>query len=410
MIYFGDTELLGLKIGNTDISAVYAGDLLIWPTSVTGWSVTPSQIEVEASGGSENIKIASLSAWTISSSESWVTFSQNSGDSGRTTVTATIASHTSSSSRTATITVTDGTNVSTISVSQEAYENYASQYFTMEILTAGTIVWKAGTSTTTSTRRTIQYSKNNGAWTSIKATTGGVSFSVSVGDIVRFKGTNTTYSTQSGGTYAHTFSSSTASFNAYGNIMSLISGDNFQTAYTFSATYVFRNFFNNTNVLDASNLVLPATALTEGCYMAMFGSAKLQRPPKLPATVLAKSCYFNMFLSVSALTEVPELPATALTENCYRAMFYQCTNITTAPDLPAPALATNCVYQMFDGCTKLSYIKCLATSILSTSNRTNWVRNVASSGTFVKSPDITESAWGRGVTGIPNGWTVINNS
>ena len=32
MIYFGDTELYGVKIGNTDISAIYAGDLLIYPT------------------------------------------------------------------------------------------------------------------------------------------------------------------------------------------------------------------------------------------------------------------------------------------------------------------------------------------------------------------------------------------
>ena len=120
MIYLGDTELLGVKMGSTDISAIYAGDLLIWPTTVTAWSVTPTQFEVASSGGTENIKIASLSSWTISASESWVTFSQNSGDSGRTTVVATVASHTSNSARTATITVTDGTNTSTIAVSQKA--------------------------------------------------------------------------------------------------------------------------------------------------------------------------------------------------------------------------------------------------------------------------------------------------
>ena len=121
MIYTGSNEILGIKLGNTDISAIYAGDLLIYPTSVTGWSVIPTQIEMTASGGTEEIKIASMSAWTITSSESWVTFSQNSGDSGRTTVTATIASNQASSARTATITVTDGTNVSTIAVSQAKY-------------------------------------------------------------------------------------------------------------------------------------------------------------------------------------------------------------------------------------------------------------------------------------------------
>jgi len=408
MIYLGSNEIAAIKLGNTDISAIYAGDLLIWPTSVTGWSVTPATIEMEASGGTENIRITSLSAWSITSSESWITFSQNSGDSGRTTVEATIASHTDSSARTATITVTDGTNVSTISVSQEAYADYASQYLTFEILSAGTISWKAGSNS--ATKRTIQYSKNGGSWVSITSSTAGTSFSVAVGDKVRFKGTNTTYSTQSGGTYANSFSGSTAVFNAYGNVMSMIRGDDFLTAKTFSSTYVFRNFFNTTKMVDASNLVLAATALTEGCYMAMFGTTTmLQKPPKiLPATTLAKSCYFNMFLSASTLTEAPILPAMTLTENCYRAMFYSCTNLTTAPELPAPTLATNCYYQMFDQCSKLNYIKCLATNILAASNRTNWVRNVAASGTFVKAASMT--SWPTGTNGIPSGWTVENNT
>ncbi len=121
MLYFGSNEIAAIKLGNPDISAIYAGDLLIWPTSVTGWSVEPSTIEMSASGGTENIRITSLSAWIITSSESWITFSQNSGDSGRTTVVATIASHTDSSARTATITVTDGVNVSTIAVTQSKY-------------------------------------------------------------------------------------------------------------------------------------------------------------------------------------------------------------------------------------------------------------------------------------------------
>lgn len=117
MIYTGSNEILGIKLGNSDIEAIYAGDLLIYPTTVTAWSVTPTQIETVLTGGTEQIKIASLSAWTISSSENWITFSQASGDSGRTTVIATIAANTTTA-RTATITVTDGTNTTTISVSQ----------------------------------------------------------------------------------------------------------------------------------------------------------------------------------------------------------------------------------------------------------------------------------------------------
>lgn len=405
MIYFGDTELYGVKIGNTDISAIYAGDLLIWPTSVTGWSVSPEEIQMEASGGTENIRITSLSAWTITSSESWITFSQNSGDSGRTTVEAIIASHQTDSARTATITVTDGTNVSTISVSQEAYEDYAHQYFTMEVLSAGNINWRAGSNS--ATKRTIQYSKNGGSWVSITSSTGGTSFSVAVGDKVRFKGTNTTYSTQSASTYSNTFYGTTAKVKLYGNIMSLVAGDNFQTAETFSSTYVFRSILSVSSVMDAENLILPATALTEGCYLGLLADTNITIAPKLPATNLAKSCYWNIFLRCSNLVTPSELPATTMKESCYRAMYYG-TSITTAPDLPAPTLATNCYYQMFEQCSKLNYIKCLATNISATTPLTNWVRGVPSSGTFVK--DASMTSWPRGNNGIPNNWTVVDNS
>lgn len=121
MIYLGNGEIQNIYLGNAPIQGIYAGDLLIWPTSGAGWSVEPSTIEMAASGGTEIITITSPSPWTITSSESWITFSQNSGGSGSTTVEATIASHTDSSARTATITVTDGTNVSTIAVSQAKY-------------------------------------------------------------------------------------------------------------------------------------------------------------------------------------------------------------------------------------------------------------------------------------------------
>ncbi len=136
MIYLGSNEIQGIKLGNTDISAIYAGDLLIYPTTVTAWSVTPTQIEKASTGGTEQIKIAALSAWTITSSESWITFSQNSGDSGRTTVVATIPANTSTA-RTATITVTDGTNTSTISVSQSGLA-FSVSPVSIDVLSAAT--------------------------------------------------------------------------------------------------------------------------------------------------------------------------------------------------------------------------------------------------------------------------------
>jgi len=58
---------------------------------------------------------------------------------------------------------------------------------------------------------------------------------------------------------------------------------------------------------------------------------------------------------------------------------------------------------MFDGCSKLNYIKMMAL-YHSDSALANWVRNVSSTGTFVKN---AAAGWNiRGVNGIPTGWTV----
>jgi hypothetical protein len=133
----------------------------------------------------------------------------------------------------------------------------------------------------------------------------------------------------------------------------------------------------------------------------------LTTAPELPATTLAYGCYRNMFSGCSSLTTAPELSATTLANDCYESMFRGCTSLETAPELPATTLADYCYYYMFAGCIKLNTITCLAVNRISTNNSTtNWVSGVASAGTFVKHPDVSESTWGRGVNGIPDNWTV----
>ena len=58
---------------------------------------------------------------------------------------------------------------------------------------------------------------------------------------------------------------------------------------------------------------------------------------------------------------------------------------------------------MFWGCKKVNYIKCLATNISATSCTENWVKGVASSGTFVSHKSM--SSWTTGVNGKPSGWS-----
>ena len=139
----------------------------------------------------------------------------------------------------------------------------------------------------------------------------------------------------------------------YGNIMSLLKGDNFVNT-TLTSKYSFAGLFECSAIENASNIILPSNT-TEDCYYNMFfGCTKLNKTPELPATILAEGCYNSMFSSCTALTVAPELPATTLASNCYRYMFNGCTNLTTAPELPATTLAAYCYYSMFNKCSSLT--------------------------------------------------------
>jgi len=242
---------------------------------------------------------------------------------------------------------------------------------TFDILEDGTIGWK---NTGGSYTRTIEYSKNGGAWTSITSTTSGVTFAVSEGDVVRFRGNNAYYS--QGASYYNCFTS-TCRFNVRGNVMSLIdvASTSLSTSYTLGHL-----FYNNTKLVDASGMMLPATTLSSYCYQ-------------------------YMFYGCTGMTKAPEvLPAMTLQTYCYQYMFYNCTSLTEAPELPAQTLTSYCYNYMFYNCSSLNYIKAMFTTTPSTSYTNSWVYGVAASGTFVKS---TSATWTTtGTSGIPSGWTV----
>ena len=253
--------------------------------------------------------------------------------------------------------------------------DYSLDYLTFTILTSGTIKWN---SIGSGQAKTIQYSLNDGAWTTITASSS-TTINVVAGDKVRFKGSNTSYAKDKSN-YSG-FEGGTATFDIEGNIMSLIYGDNFEGQTTMTGTYNFCSIFKLAECVSAENLVLPATSLTNYCYRAMFSRC-------------------------STLIIAPQLPATTLATGVYWYMFESC-NITTAPDLLATTLVNECYGNMFTGCSKLNYIKCLATSGFNTTNcLIGWVTAVSSTGTFVKDSNTT---WTNGVNGIPTGWIVIDN-
>ena len=73
-------------------------------------------------------------------------------------------------------------------------------------------------------------------------------------------------------------------------------------------------------IVDASELILPATTLSNNCYVEMFKNCtNLQKSPvEFPALVLSNNCYQEMFNGCNKLTTTPILPAPVLVRQCYQ--------------------------------------------------------------------------------------------
>lgn len=226
---------------------------------------------------------------------------------------------------------------------------YANSYFTITSLSDNNdIYWLNAGPSVSGYARGIYISTDNGqTWTNKLSQRSRVSIAtLNTGDKLLIRGTQTNYYTS----YRNYFDSEGA-VELSGNIMSLLYGDNFAGQTELTANNTFRGIFGGLMVVNAENLVLPATTLTSGCY---------------------------------------------------RAMFSACASLMTAPTLTAPTLVSQCYSEMFQNCTSLNYIKCLATEIPNDST-INWVNNVGTNGTFVKKANAT---WTTGTNGIPSGWIV----
>ena len=284
--------------------------------------------------------------------------------------------------------------------------DYSQDYLTIEVI-SGTTNYGLylGLDRGSESGATIEYSKNGGEW--ITATFGTSStvltnyLPIETGDVFRFRNINSNPSSTN--FYNIGCNNYDVNLKVYGNIMSLVDGDNFTTLFALTKSYQFTRLFERNYALrDASNLVLPATLLTSSCYYGLFlGCQQLTAVPVLPATTLAGGCYSTMFQACTGLINAPELPATTLAEGCYRSMFQGCTGLTSAPELPATTLNYSCYYQMFYNCSNLKYVKCLAEE--NGYGTGGWLENVSPNGTFVKK---SGSTWTTGNSGIPSGWVI----
>ena len=395
-------------------------------------------------------------------------------------------------------------------------DDYVNSYFTIESLTDNnTVTLSIPEGLTSEQLSWVAYSTDGTNWITleIEGTLQINTIVLDQGEKVYYKGWGKQYCFFDEPTYCNF--SATADYVVYGNIMSLLYGDDFasQTELPASSNYSFSRLFqHNDHLVSAENLMLPANVLVGGCYAYMFkdcssltitpelsaavlanrcyfkmfegctsltmahdvsataladeccygmfegctslatapvlpttilsplcygfmfaGCTSLTEAPALPATALEESCYYYMFAGCTSLTETPELPAINLSHECYESMFAGCTSLTEAPELPAielmhgcykdmfagcvaltespvlpaPVLVFECYTGMFKHCSQLQEVTCLATDISVVGCTYEWLESVASSGTFIKDPEMED--WPlNSVSGIPEGWNVAN--
>ena len=227
--------------------------------------------------------------------------------------------------------------------------DYNTQPFTLVAVETSTFKFNAST---IANLPAMQYSIDSGnTWTIMTESTTPI---VQAGNKIMFKGTCTPSSFFGIGRFE-----SSGKLNVEGNIMSLMYGNNFTGQTSLSGKdCAFINLFSKvSNLINAENLILPATTLSYMCYSGMFnGCTKLEKAPVLSAATLVNACYMSLFQE----------------------------------------------------CSSLNSITCLATNISAENCTTSWVKNVAASGTFTKAASM--SSWTSGNNGIPNNWTIENYS
>jgi len=259
----------------------------------------------------------------------------------------------------------------------------------------------------------LSYSLDSGeTWTVLA--NGADSPTVTAGKKIMWKNESTLTSYEGVGTF-----SSSAKFNAEGNFLSILRGDNFIGVQNSTAGSLASFLFDGcTHLVSAENLSLYLVKPTYRAFYCMFrGCTNLTTAPQLmslnvgsgaydsmfrdctslttvhslPAMTVDSSAYNSMFLNCTSLTTAPELPATTLANYCYNSIFQNCTSLTTAPELPATTLANYCYKGMFKGCTSLTTAPELPAATVPTSAYTSMFQGCTS---LTTAPELSATTLG----------------
>lgn len=290
--------------------------------------------------------------------------------------------------------------------------DYSGDYLTLEVLTGGTFV----------SSYNWEYSVNDGEWESPYTSpdwqlSGDYYSRVFVaGDLIRMKATGIIGGRLMKNDYLQVPCGMVC--NVYGNLLSLVYGDNFSGQTSLGSSKFEQLFYvddpaYSLYILNSGNLVIPATTSDTGnthTFDAMFANqSRLVYPPKeLPLLQLTDYCYYGMFRNCTSMVRIPKILATQFTTGSgwsMAEMFAGCTSLTSATIYQRSVGFQYTMWNLFDRCSSLTEVTMYLQSRPSLANNISGIfSNVAQTGTLYV-PYL--STWWTSTGEVPSGWTVV---
>lgn len=274
----------------------------------------------------------------------------------------------------------------------------------------------------------VEYSIDNGAWTTLPA--GNNSPLVPKDHQIRFRSES-----RPSGMYGEIQINSTGKYNVSGMIMTLIYGERYYGQQCKVTERKFFRAFKQKLVVDASQLILPELDLVPTrCFFEMFyGCQYLTAGPSIKAAQAGGYSFRDMFHSCPSLVSVGTISCGGTNTECCVSMFQDCTSLTSI-DFNVKATTGWSLQSMCEGCTSLQsaivrgdftytyaanylFKNCTSLTTLTylgaqspgVAGRTNdWLLNAPATGTFYMSSQYTwDSTVPRTASGVPSGWTIV---
>ena len=215
---------------------------------------------------------------------------------------------------------------------------------------------------------------------------------------------------------------STCCFGMFTGCSSMTTAANVHLNATTLSNYAYGDMFRGCSslVTPPSFTQSPLTLDGRETMGAMFREcSSLTVAPSFEISSFGSSSVYsclNMFMGCTSLVNASNivLSAANLADGCFKYMFYNCSALTAAPEIQATAFSgsvnhNGCLAYMFANCSSLANIKVAFTSWTASGSSdiysTGWVSGVAQSGVF-ECPSALPVQMD--IDHIPIGWRVVN--